>query len=232
MLIMGHRGAKSERPENTLAGIEFALKQGVDAVEIDVHASSDGTIVVIHDDTLERTTNGRGFVHKHTLRDLKKLDAGEGERVPTLSEVLSLMSASQAKLIIEIKASGIEQSVVDLMRDHHALTSAHVISFNHRIVKRVKQLEPKITTACLLYGLPIDPVAIAKAANADGLSIALATVDRQLVHDCHNHGLTVAAWNANDEEGLIKAKLLGIDCIGTDLPSFAVPWAKLERKNA
>lgn len=108
MMLMGHRGAKALEPENTLLSIKRALEIGVDAVEIDVHLTKDQEIVVIHDSTVDRTTNRTGPVGSYTLEDIRKLDAGKGEKIPTLVEVIGL-TKGKAKLVIELKEKGTEE---------------------------------------------------------------------------------------------------------------------------
>src|SRR6266545_1980127 len=124
--VVGHRGAMGYCPENTLASFERGLELGADWIEMDVHLSKDGELVVIHDETLDRTTNGHGYVHDHTLRDLQSLDAGKGEHIPSLDEVLEWAQSKPAILDIEIKNAplyydGIERKVVDAL-DKHAMT--------------------------------------------------------------------------------------------------------------
>jgi glycerophosphoryl diester phosphodiesterase len=113
---IGHRGARGEKPENTLLGIRYALELGLDGVEIDVHLSKDEELIIIHDETLDRTTNGHGLITKSTIKEIKKLDAGLGEKVPTLSEVIDLMKEFDKELLIEMKVSGIEKKVLNLIK--------------------------------------------------------------------------------------------------------------------
>src|SRR5579864_6905519 len=101
--VVGHRGAMGHCPENTLASFERGLELGADWIELDVHLSRDGELIVIHDETLERTTNGHGLVRDHTLADLQALDAGDGQRIPTLNEVLTWARERGAVVDIEIK---------------------------------------------------------------------------------------------------------------------------------
>src|SRR5436190_6736475 len=118
--VVGHRGAMGYCPENTFASFERGLELGADWIELDVHLSRDGALIVIHDETLDRTTNGHGYVKDHTLAELQQLDAGNGERIPTLPEVLDWAKSRKAILDIEIKNAplyydGIEAKVVDAL---------------------------------------------------------------------------------------------------------------------
>jgi glycerophosphoryl diester phosphodiesterase len=155
MIIMGHRGAAALAPENTLLSIATAMEIGVDAVEIDVHLSKDNEIVVIHDATVDRTTNGTGAVSSYTLEAIKKLDAGKGETIPTLQEVIDFIGG-KVRLVIELKEAGTEEPVVQLIKRNGLWENVYVISFWHRLVKTVKEIESRIKTGVLFVGCPVD----------------------------------------------------------------------------
>ena len=123
MLIVGHRGAAGHEPENTLRSVEAALRLGANAIEIDVH-QVEGRLVVIHDDRLERTTNGEGRLAAHSLAALRALDAGQGERIPTLDEVIELV-AGRAELVIELKGADTAEPVARLLRSQKPQVSPH-----------------------------------------------------------------------------------------------------------
>jgi glycerophosphoryl diester phosphodiesterase len=218
-IILGHRGAKGERPENTILGIRYALELGVKAIEIDVHLSSDGELVVIHDDTLDRTTSGSGKVLDFSSEEIRKLDAGLGEKVPFLSEVFDLFEDFNFTLFVEVKALNCEKKIVELVEKYDLYSKVIVKSFNHRVVKKVKELEPKIKTSCLIYGLPINAVNIIENAKADGISISVSTVDQALVELCQHNNYKVTVWNINEKEDLAPFLEMGVDFIGTDFPS-------------
>src|SRR5215471_19656445 len=144
--VVGHRGAMGYCPENTLASFERGLELGADWIELDVHLSRDGELIVIHDETLERTTNGHGLVRERSLSELRALDAGDGQHIPTLPEVLSFARARATVVDIEIKNApiyyeGIERAVARAVRDAQMLDNVIVISFDHAAVKRVKEIE-------------------------------------------------------------------------------------------
>src|SRR6267378_691986 len=160
MLLGGHRGNPDEFPENTLASFRSAIELGVDVIELDVHRSEDGGLPVIHDQLLDRTTNGSGFVRDHTMAELKRFDAGswkdprfKDERIPSLDEVLVLAKGSVG-VAIEIKNlplpyPGIEAAIVQTVRDAGMVADVVVISFDHRSVKRIAELDPQILTGVL-----------------------------------------------------------------------------------
>ncbi|CBW26231.1 putative phosphodiesterase [Halobacteriovorax marinus SJ] len=218
-LMLGHRGAKGERPENTIDGITYALNLGLKAIEIDIHLSADNRLVVIHDDTVDRTTNASGAVAKMDSEQLRALDAGNGEKIPFLEEVVDLLDQYSFTLFIEVKSSGCEKLLVKLIQEREIHHKVIVKSFNHRIVKKVKEIDAKIRTACLVYGLPVNAVNMIENARADGISISVATVDQALVELCHHHNYKVTVWNVNKKEDLSAYTQMGVDYIGTDFPS-------------
>jgi glycerophosphoryl diester phosphodiesterase len=211
---MGHRGARHEVAENTLASIEIALKAGVGAVEIDVRLSQDGEVVVIHDATVDRTSKGTGAVLDMTLADLQALDAG----IPTLAEVLDLVQDS-AELFVELKAPDSEQAVVNAIAAHAMTEACFVKSFNHRWIATTSKLAPGLRTGCLIYALPADPVGLVRAAGGSLLSISVDFVDAELVATCHAGDVVVCAWNCNDLAEVPRFEATGLDYLGTDTPT-------------
>jgi glycerophosphoryl diester phosphodiesterase len=151
VLRVGHRGAKGHAPENTFASFDLAVQMGVHAVETDVHLSKDGEIVIIHDHTVDRTTNGHGFVKDLTVEELRRLDAGAwfdarfaGERIPTLAELLA-WAHDRVSLAIEIKNGpiyypGIAGKVIRLLREHDMIDQAILISFDHFVMREAKMI--------------------------------------------------------------------------------------------
>lgn len=222
--IVGHRGAMGYCPENTLVSFERGLELGADWIELDVHLSKDGALIVIHDETLDRTTNGHGLVRDHTLTQLRSLDAGNGQKLLTLDEVLDWARRRDTLLDIEIKNApvfypGIEDKVVQAIHAADMVDQLIVISFDHAAVKRVKELEPNIATGVLYACKPTDGgVSLASAAQADAVLPHWAYVTQEDVSAAHAAGLAVAPWASSDPavlKGLIHA---GVDAIGTNHP--------------
>jgi glycerophosphoryl diester phosphodiesterase len=218
-------------PENTLASFERGLALGADWLELDVHLSRDGALVVIHDETLDRTTNGHGPVNQHTLAELKKLDAGgwfdprfAGEHIPTLDEVLDWARTRKTVVDIEIKNApvyyaGIEDAVVRSLERHGMTEQVIVISFDHRAVQRVKKLRPAIVTGVLYACRPADGgLGLARAVGAEALLPHHAYVTREDVRAAHEAGLAVAPWTSSDPEVLKQLIDAGVDAIGTNHP--------------
>jgi glycerophosphoryl diester phosphodiesterase len=215
--IMGHRGAPADEPENTLRSFSRALAVGVAAVELDVQLTKDGRLAVIHDETLDRTTNGRGPVQDFTLAELKRLDAGRGEPVPSLEEVFDLVQG-KAHLVVELKQPEAAGALLDFFQARRAFEVANVVSFWHPAVKALKQAEPRLNTGILMVGCPVDPVGLARAALADTLALNFRYVNRELVDAAHQQDIKVIVWNIDDPETLKPYLAMNLDAICTNRP--------------
>ena len=222
-LVGGHRGNPAEHPENTLASFRSAIELGVDLIECDVHMSSDGQLVVIHDHTLERTTDGTGLVGQHSLAQLRELDAGGGERVPVLEEVCQVARDGAVGLCIEVKQipipyPGLEERLVDRLRQLDMLEQSAVISFLHASVRRVKELEPRLTTGVLEAARPIDPVGLMRSALADLYAPHYGAVDTQLVQEVQGAGGRVGVWTVDDAAAVAWCRVCRPDSVFTNRP--------------
>ena len=224
--IMGHRGAPAVEPENTLRSFRRALALGVAAVELDVQLTKDGRLAVIHDETLDRTTNGRGPVKNFTLAELKRLDAGQKEPIPSLEEVFDLVRG-KAHLVVELKQPEAASALLAFFREHQAFEFATVISFWHPALKALKEQEPRLTTGVLLVGCPADPVGLAQAARADALILQYAYVTPKLVAAAHSHGLLVYVWNIDDIDTLQPYLVMNLDGIGSNRPDVLIEYLKM-----
>ena len=230
-LNIAHRGASALAPENTIAAFERAVELGAGVIELDLHMSQDGELVVIHDDTLDRTTDGSGPVHQRSLAELMRLDAGRwfgegfaGQRIPRLDEVLDRF-AGKVPLALEVKAGstffpGIEEKVVSALRERAAIDHAAVASFDHYALRRLKEIEPTIRTAALLVGRPVSVSAIAGPAKADGLALEASFVTKTEVEACCAAGLQIVVWVVNDPAQMRHFIGLGVDGIITDRPDL------------
>jgi len=227
-LIVSHAACKGHAPENTLAGIEAALRLGVDAIEIDVHASSDGTPVLIHDDTLERTTNGGGRVQETTLARLRTLDAAgglfegrfAGERIPTLAEVLD-RTRDACLLVIEIKQTGIESAVATVVRRLRAAQSAMIWSFHADVVEAARVSLPEVPAARLWTGRDGDGDALLATtlrSGAQAVSVHGPALDAPLMTAARRRGLSVFTWTVDDPEEQARVAALGVAGICTNYP--------------
>jgi glycerophosphoryl diester phosphodiesterase len=223
--IMGHRGASASEPENTLRSFKRALSMGVAAVELDVQLTKDGRLAVIHDETLDRTTNGRGPVKDFTLAELQHLDAGRGEPVPSLEDVFDLVQG-KAHLVVEMKHPESGPALLRFFRQYQAFDFARVISFWHPAVKILKEQEPRLVTGILLVGCPVDPVGLARAARADSLILRYTYVTPELVAAAHAHGLQVYVWNIDDPDQLKPYLTMNLDGIGSNRPDVLIKYLK------
>ncbi|MEB3329842.1 MAG: glycerophosphodiester phosphodiesterase family protein [Candidatus Sericytochromatia bacterium] len=228
-LVMGHRGAMGHAPENTMASFRLAHALGVEAIELDVHLTADGVLVVHHDETLDRTTDGTGELAALTLAQLQQLDAGRwfapefaGERIPTLEEVLGWARGIQLPVVIELKRNPNVQAVVAaavaLVDRLGAAGEVAFISFDHVVTLGLKQARPGWCTGVLYAGRPVDAIHLATSAQADGLLPNFAFVERDLVEAAHAAGKWVGCWAPNTERELTYALRQGVDMIGTNFP--------------
>jgi glycerophosphoryl diester phosphodiesterase len=241
-LIVAHRGASSEQPENTLAAFEAALVAGADVVELDVRLTADGVPVVLHDPDVSATTDGRGLVHELTFAEVKRLDAsgGRGSRqeVPALAEVLELIGRLEGAVDLEIKnlpgepAFDSPQEAV-LLATLEALEAgsfpreALVSSFNWLTIERSKELAPDIPTGFLTVAA-IDPRAALVYVTQHGHEFvlpqtpALLGAGEEFVREARAEGVRVGTWVADDEDLLTRLFAWGVDAVATNDPGRAI----------
>jgi len=225
MIVIGHRGMRFIEPENTLRAIERALRCGVDAVEVDVRMTRDGRLVLMHDETVDRTTDGEGRVRDLTFNEIRRLDAGKGERVPTLEEVLEAVKG-RARLVIEIKESDIVREVVEAVDSHGIWEEVVLISFHHPAVLQVKQLRPDAETGVIFVCEPMEPQELALRAKAEWMAPNLAYTTERLVMKAHENEVKVNTWVVNTREEVARAKNLGVDAVTTDRPDLITNMVK------
>ncbi|WP_020396628.1 glycerophosphodiester phosphodiesterase [Thiolinea disciformis] len=223
LLCIGHRGAMGHAPENTLLSIRKALQMGAPAIEIDVFQVDD-ELIVIHDETLDRTTNGSGRLWDHDLAYLRSLDAGQGERIPTLLEVCNAI-AGRACLNIELKGADTAPAVVKLLQSlvnqadsPWKLEQFTISSFNHRTLQAVKALDARIPVSVLLYGLPVDDAKIGSSLGAVSVNPSLEFIDERFVMDAHARGVRVFVYTVNELADLERMAAMGVDGVFTNYP--------------
>ena len=236
--LVGHRGALGLAPENTMIAFKTGLSLGADLVECDVHLSKDRKCIVMHDESLERTTNGTGLIRDTLWNRIKKLDAGswnlkkfKGEKVPTLKELLLWAKKQKTNLglplcvVIEIKNEPvryfeIEKIVIETVLETGMQERVILISFDHGVIKRAKNLNSKIS-AGILYNHPLkNPFEKARHVHADALFPRRHLVTRSLVQQAHQKGLAVATWTVNEIPEMKKMIGTGIDAIATNFPNL------------
>jgi glycerophosphoryl diester phosphodiesterase len=234
-LVIAHRGASAYAPENTLAAFELAVIHGADAIELDVDLTRDGQLVVMHDETIDRTTDGHGRVRDLTLADIRRVDAGAwkdaayaGERVPLLEEVFE--AVGQRVLIdvelkdMSLRGNGLEAAVAVLIEKHDLADRVLISSFNPLALRRMKQINAQL--ACgLIYALD-QPIFLRNASLAwliPGLNARhphYSQVDRAVVDHFHAQGVAVSVWTVN-QIGVARAMAqAGVDGIIGDDPAL------------
>jgi glycerophosphoryl diester phosphodiesterase len=238
-LVVGHRGALAYRPENTMPSFELAVEQGVDAIELDVHLTSDGQLAVIHDPTLDRTTDRSGAVAAMTMREVKRADAGarfsaedgshpfEGLEVPTLKEVLSWLPAGIG-LVVELKSADAAQATVDELRGSTVRRdgAVTVISFEEAAIERIKELDPELPTGLLL--VPYDRVdrGLTWAAEHDHLAVFpwdgdLGLDPMPVISQAAAFGRRLGCYVVNEPDRVRHLAALGLWGFVTDVPDLA-----------
>jgi len=226
-LTISHRACQGHAPENTLAGVRTALAFGVDAIEIDVQASRDGVPVLVHDEMVDRTTDGAGRVDELTIDQLKALDAGQGfagrfagERIPTLAETLDL-TRHTCLLVIEIKQRGIEEEVAAVIRRLHAEAMTMLWSFHPEVVEASRTVLPEVPAVQLWSGRSGDTAALLEGTvrrGAQALSVHHARVDETLVRAARLRGLSVFTWTVDAPEEQTRVAASGVAGICTNVP--------------
>lgn len=220
-LRIGHRGAAGHAPENTIASFQKALDFKVDGVELDIHQCASGELIVIHDETVDRTTNGNGEVAKMTLAELKTLDAGKGEKLPTLSELLDFLD-KRIMVMVEIKAQGLARPTAKLIEDYVAkgwrYDQFQVISFDHHQLLEIYNLNPEIPTGANIAAIPIHYAEYATHAKAHAANPCINHVNKAFVQDAHARNLKVFTWTPNTPNLISIARELEVDGILSDYP--------------
>lgn len=196
MRIYAHRGASAERPENTLSAFQRALDIGCPGIELDVHLTLDSVPVVIHDATLDRTTTGTGDVAMITVADLRALDAGSGERVPTLAEALTLVAGS-VHVDIEVKAPAAADAVVSEAARHRDLDWV-MSSFDHDVLRHVRSRDAGVQLWPLAVGATDEVIATARDLGSSVIAISEAGIDVDVAEYVSRQGLACWAWTVND----------------------------------
>lgn len=230
--VWAHRGASGYAPENTIPAFELALEQGAEAFELDVQLTRDDQVVVIHDETLERTTNGTGWVADHSLEDLRRLDASYGHEkfagtpMPTLEEVFALVKDTTTRLNLELKNSrmaykGLEERVLGLIQGHDMADRVIISTFNHYSLRHLVALGATQPLGAL-YSEPLwKPWAYATRLGATALHPSMAATRRKIIDKSHEHGLAVHVWTVNEPDDLKKMIRLGVDAVITNYPNLA-----------
>lgn len=224
MQVIGHRGAAALAPENTWAGFDLALDLGVDAIETDVRATSDGVLVLLHDERLDRTTDGTGAVHVTPWDAVETLDAGvwfgepfAGARVPRLGETLARYGR-KTHLVLEIKQDGIEERVLDVVRGLDLISAVTLTSFSFKTARRCKSACAEATVGFLSPDVGPDVIARVLDAGLDQFCPPAHALSREQVLAWKARGLAVRAWGVRNVDLMAQAIEAGVDGMTVDFP--------------
>ncbi|MDG9685483.1 glycerophosphodiester phosphodiesterase family protein [Streptomyces sp. DH18] len=204
-------------PENTLRSFVRAEASGMDAIELDLHLSKDGALVVMHDVDVDRTTDGSGPIAARTLAELRELDAGQGERIPVFEEVLEAVSSP---LQAEIKDVAAARALADVIRERDLVGRVEVSSFHDEAVTEIARLVPGVRTVLIASRWGADVVDRAKAAGAATLALNIRRLTLEIVEQAHSEGVKVIGWVVNTQDHLRLARALGLDGATTDFPEI------------
>ncbi len=230
--VSAHRGWSKVAPENTLPAFEKALESGADYIELDVQLTKDGELVVFHDDTIERTTDGKGFLTDYTYPELLRLSAGswygkehefDDVKIPRFTEVLDLIG-DDILLNVEIKSHGnvraTAEKVVEILDEYDMTKSVYVTSFSYQALQRVKELNPKIKTALIAHIAP--STVYSQSEYIDAISVNYLFINQSVVNYAHRCGKKVFVWTVDRSGPMKKMISLGVDNIITNRPDKAV----------
>ncbi len=225
LFCFGHRGAAGHEPENTLRSVRRALELGADGVEVDVHFV-DGQLVVIHDRTLGRTTNGHGFVSRKSFAQLRLLDAGLGERIPTLAEIFDAVD-HRAIINVELKgprtAVPVAALIDEYVRERGWRPEAFLVSaFDHAQLWEMRTLQPAIRLGALITRSPRSLAAFAERLGAWSVNLNRENVTAELVADAQRRGLKVFVYTVNQPRDVARMKQFGVDGVFSDYPEVVV----------
>lgn len=219
---IGHRGAAGYEPENTLLSFQKGLQLQVDLIELDVQICKTGQVVAIHDAKIDRTTNGTGYVVEKTFQELRSLDAGKEQTIPTLQEVLDLV-ARKTKVNIEIKGEGVAKATFDILQMYISERGWSwgdflISSFNHYELLEFNRLTSKVKIGAVIAGIPIGYAECADKVNAYSLHPSKEFINQTLVDEAHKRGMKVFVYTLNEIGDIQRMKSLGVDGIFSDFP--------------
>jgi len=222
ILKIGHRGAKGYEPENTLIAFEKAIDLKVDGIELDVHLSLDGELMVIHDETIDRTTNGKGFVNQFNLQELKSFRIENKFEIPTLTEVFDLVN-QRCFINIEIKGIGTPQAVVELIsrfipEKNWNYSGFLISSFDWKMLEEIQLLHPKIRIGILTDDSVAEALAFAKKINAYSIHPDFVLLSKENVALMQENGFEVYPWTVNSQKDIQKIKSFNVNGIISDFP--------------
>ena len=218
MYMVGHRGCAGLRPENTLLGFRYAIALGVDAIECDVHLTRDERLVVLHDERVDRTTDGTGAVTDLSFAEIRRLDAGRGEPVPTLDQVLQVAAAGGVRLLVELKGAGTARPALAAVAARTMLRATAFTAFDPARIAEVRRMDPSAETRAICSAVSAAAPRVAADAGARGLDVPFRSLQRDLIDQAHALGLDVLAWNPDEDADIRATIALNPDGISSNRP--------------
>jgi len=218
MLIIGHRGSGGDVPENTLKSFAAAIKDGANAVELDVRKTKDNKLVVFHNEKVDKLTKVKGYVNNFTLEELKKLDI-MGEKIPTLEEALDFIDSKVSNILIEIKEVGTEEKILDIVKKKKLESIVILISFHEEALMNIRKKDKQIQTG-FIYASYKDPIGTADKVGASYLLPLYRFTHSKDIERAHDHNLKIIVWTVNTKEEMQAFKSKGVDGIATDYPGI------------
>jgi glycerophosphoryl diester phosphodiesterase len=220
-IVVAHRGGAGLAPENTMLAHRSAYEVGSHMVETDVQETADGELVCIHDYDVDRTTNGIGAVSDLSFREIRDLDAGKGEKIPTLVEVLDYVQGKM-KINIELKVTDIEKEVLSLVKKRNMVPNVTISSFLHGTLVSMRDINSRISTAVLVEKIRDDMIPYVTDLEANALNPNHRTITSDLVGEAHSNNIQVFPWTVNDSSQIHALYEIGVDGIITDFPNIAL----------
>ncbi|MCX5347335.1 MULTISPECIES: glycerophosphodiester phosphodiesterase [Streptomyces] len=216
-LTIGHRGVMGVEPENTLRSFIAAQHAGLDLIELDLHLSKDGALVVMHDADVDRTTDGSGPIAEMTLAELRALDAGHGERVPVFEEVLDVV---RAPLQAEIKDTAAARALAEVMHRRDLVGRVEVSSFHDEAIAEITRLVPGVRTALIASRYGVDVVDRAVEVGAATVCLNIRRLTLEVVEHARKADLRIIGWVVNTQDHLRLVRALELDGATTDYPQI------------
>jgi len=236
--VIAHRGSSKQAPENTMAAFELALAQGADGIEIDVQFTRDGKLIILHDEYIDRTSNGYGPVSSYTLEELRAFHFSAGfeekypqQPIPELHQLLTLLAQRDVLLNIELKNSivpypGLEEQVIAALKTYNMLEKTILSSFNHKSLYHVKELCPQLPTGLLYSAVLYDAAAYARYCKADAIHPYYISVAPDDYVKCAESGIAVNVWTVDDPEQMLACAQYGASGIITNCPDVCLAALK------
>ena len=225
--VLGHRGCAGLEPENTIRAFKKAVNLKVDLIEFDVRMTKDKELVVIHDEKVDRETNGKGYVRDFTFEEIRKLNIRKNEKIPSFEEVINLLKKEGPIIVIEIKEPETLKKVLEIVKKEKLKNKVLIISFWQDVIKKIKEIEPEIKTGIIFKKKIAKIIPLMKNAKAEVLCLNYPAVDEKIVEDCHKNNVKLNVWTVNEVKDIERMIRLKVDIIASDYPDRVL--AKLKK---